>query len=349
MLINEKMTLEERIDLLTRLGESLQEDSEAYQAAVRLAGLHNGWFTKTNVKKALSEIQTAFLEPSILKTANQFYPKLEAGLDPQAIGLVLAGNIPAVGFHDILCVFLSGHKALIKPSSKDKYLIHFLIQSLYNLDERAKQYLEIVPMLKGMDAVIATGSNNSALYFEQYFSKYQHIIRKNRNAVAILDGNETDEELAQLGNDIFNYFGLGCRSVSKLYLAQDYDTNRLMKALDEFGDIMGHNKYKNNYDYNRSIYLLNQVPHLTNDCIMLLENENLVSRIATLHYETYTDEEALKNKILQQQEGTQCISTKLNLSWVDTVNLGYTQSPSLWDYADNVDTLDFLLNLTNKN
>ncbi|MCH2046526.1 MAG: acyl-CoA reductase [Saprospiraceae bacterium] len=349
MLINEKMSLAERIDLLIRLGEYLQEDTEAYHAAVRLAGLHNGWFTKANVKKALSEIQTAFLEPSVLKTAPQHYPQLEAELVPKSIGLVLAGNIPAVGFHDILCVFLAGHKALIKPSSKDKYLIHFLLQSLYNFDERAKQYLEIVPVLKGMDAVIATGSNNSALYFEQYFSKYQHIIRKNRNAVAILDGTETDEELSRLGKDIFNYFGLGCRSVSKLYLPQGYDRNRLMKALDEFADVMEHNKYKNNYDYNRSIYLLNQVPHLTNDCMMLLENEQLVSRIATLHYEYYTDEETLKNKLLQQQEATQCISTKMNLPWIDTVDLGHTQSPSLWDYADNVDTLDFLLNLASKN
>ena len=346
MLITKELGLQERIDLLIQLGRYLREDTEARRAATQLAGLHNKWFTKVSIQQALGQIATNLLDPKALCAASQLYPQLLiANRKPRAVGLVLAGNIPAVGFHDILTVFLAGHQALIKLSSKDKYLIRFLLSSLYELDERVKEYLQIVPMLKRMDAVIATGSDNSARYFQQYFAKYKHIIRRNRNAVAVLDGTETNEELHLLGRDVFSYFGLGCRSVSKVYLPSGYAIEPLMERLDLFSSIMNHNKYRNNYEYNRSVYLLSAIPHFANDCVLLLEQEALVSRIATLHYEFYKDEADVLSKLKARERNIQCISTQMNLSNVSTVSLGTTQQPSLWDYADKVDTLAFLLSI----
>ena len=244
-----------------------------------------------------------------------------------------------------MTTFLAGHIALIKYSEKDAYLIPYMIDFLCQLDERCKDYFREIGQLKDFDAVLATGSNNSAMYFEQYFGKYPNIIRKNRNSVAVLDGTESDEELLKLGVDIFRYFGLGCRSVSKLYVPEGYDFVPLMAILDNYKDIMDHTKYRNNYEYNRSIYLLNNVPHLANDCVMLVEHESLLSRISSVHYQYYNNEEDLAAKLEAKGAETQCIATKMNLNGQHTVELGQTQSPSLEDYADAVDTMQFLLEL----
>ncbi len=339
------MTLEERINLLVKLGEYLKIDSEARQFAVLSAERNNRWLTKANSLKALGNLASEFLDRQKLENWLKCYPGLNKKTKAKKIGLVLAGNVPAVGFHDILCVFLSGHHSIIKFSEKDNFLIPFLIDFMGKEDARSAVYFQQCSRLKDFDAVIATGSNNSALYFEQYFGKYPNIIRNNRNSVAILDGTETDEDFLKLGVDVFRYFGLGCRSVSKLYVPENYDFSPMLKVLDNYKNIMDHTKYRNNYEYNRSIYLLNNVLHLANDCLMIVEHESMLSRISSLHFEYYSSVDSLKEILLKEIDEIQCIATKMNLSELNTVNLGQTQSPALNDYADSVDTMEFLLNL----
>jgi hypothetical protein len=257
----------------------------------------------------------------------------------------MAGNIPLVGFHDWLAVIMTGHTAVIKLSEKDNALFPFLLERLKTIDERTTDWTIQVERLQDFDAVIATGSNNTARYFETYFAKYPHIIRKNRNSVAILTGAESDEDLKRLGIDIFRYFGLGCRNVSKLYIPKNYDLPHLLKVLDIYSDIQNHNKYRNNLDYNRALLLLNQMPHLTNDCIIFQENEALISRIGVIHYEYYDDTETLKEKLSKEKENIQCIVSALPIPPFKTILFGETQSPSLFDYPDEVDCIDFLQNL----
>ncbi len=339
------MTLKQRIELLVLLGKYLLKDTSEKELAILHTEQHNRWLTKENSKQALESIATQFLTLETLETLAQKYDLPNENKNPKKIGLILAGNIPAVGFHDVLATFLSGNIAVIKYSSKDNYLIPFMVAYLEELEPKTKEYFISVDRLSGFDAIIATGSDNSAIYFEQYFGKYPNIIRKNRNSIAVLTGQESEEELIALGKDIFDYYGLGCRSVSKLYLPKGYDLPNLMRVLDHYKDIMHHDKYRNNFDYNRSIFLLNQVPHLINDCIMVLENESLLSRIATLHYEYYQNEEDLKNKLDKNKKAIQCVATGSNLDFEPIVGLGQTQCPTIEDYADGVDTLQFLISL----
>ena len=340
------MKLQERLALLVKLGAYLKEDTTARQLAIAQTERNNRWLTKENSLSALLTFATEFLNTEYLEAWVKDYPKLEEEKSPKKIGLVLAGNIPGVGFHDVLTTFVAGHQSMIKYSEKDQYLIPYMIDFMVEEDPRSADYFMAVPRLKDFDAVIATGSNNSAMYFEQYFSKYPNVIRKNRNSIAILDGTETEEDLLGLGIDIFSYFGLGCRSVAKLYVPQEYDFSPFLGLMDiHYKEMMNHNKYNNNYDYNRSIYLLNNVPHLANDCLMLLEHESLLSRISSVHYEYYDHAEDLQEKLEAVQEQIQCIATKMNLPKRNTVALGQAQHPALNDYADGVDTLQFLIEL----
>ncbi|MCH2021042.1 MAG: acyl-CoA reductase [Saprospiraceae bacterium] len=339
------MVLKERLELLVKLGSYLQEDSELRQNVILEAERQNRWMTKANSLKALENLSTEFLSLSKLENWLKNYPKINNNISPKKIGIVLAGNIPAVGFHDILCTFLCGHHSILKYSDKDRHLIPFMIDYLIKQDKRCNTFFHQTNRLKDFDAVIATGSNNSALYFEQYFAKYPNIIRKNRNSIAILNGNESDEELLKLGIDIFRYFGLGCRSVSKLYVTEGYDFTKLLSILDNYKNIMDHTKYRNNYEYNRSIYLLNNVVHFANDCLMLVEHESMLSRISSVHYEYYNNLEDLQTLLKTKKEEIQCIATNINLSGLETVCLGETQSPALSDFADSVDTMEFLIAL----
>jgi hypothetical protein len=338
------MKLEQRIALLELLGKYILQDTPERELALLRTEQHNRWLTQENSLQALENIATQFLTAATLKDFVVPYA-IEEETSAQKVGLILAGNLPAVGFHDVLCTFLSGHQALIKYSDKDKYLIPYMVDYLIELEPTVADYIQSVDRLQGFDAVIATGSDNSAMYFERYFGKYPHIIRKNRNAIAILEGSETDDEIFALGKDIFAYYGLGCRSVSKLYVPKGYDLTNIMRVLDKYQAVMDQNKYKNNYDYNRSVYLLNGIPHLANDCFMLLEQESLLSRIAALHYEYYTNEEDLLKKITRHKEAIQCIATNMELNTVDTVGLGQPQCPTILDYADGVDTMQFLVQL----
>ena len=287
------MTLTERLDTLQQLHLHLSGPEDEFLTALqKRTQFNNAWFTLPNQQAATAAIRDEFLAPDKLNTWVDGYPSLskgDLGGDRKTVGLVLAGNIPLVGFHDILCVYVSGHRSQIKLSSKDEYVLPYLLQLLGKFDERANEYFQIVGKLSGFDAVIATGSNNSARYFEAYFGKYPHVIRKNRNAVAVLNGDETADELRALGQDIFQYYGLGCRNVSKLYVPRSYDFQPFLEILHEWKHLQNHTKWKNNFDYNYALATLNKTSfHLTGP-LMVLEDEPITSRIATLNYSRYDD------------------------------------------------------------
>jgi len=329
------VSLQRKIELLVRLGEYMQSDDEAWLNAKVWAKNRNAWFDDENIELAIAGITGRFLqEDALLKWAQQYPAQAESKI----VGIVMAGNIPLVGFHDFLCGFISGHIIHIKLSSKDDILLPHLANKLVEWQPEISELVIFADNLKGCDAYIATGSNNTARYFEQYFGKYPHIIRRNRTSVAVLSGNETAEDLHNLGKDIFSYYGLGCRNVTKVFLPQGYDITILFNGLQPFGDIIHHHKYKNNYDYYLAIYLLNKVPYLSNDFLLMVENKEPFSAVAVLHYEYYADKAALLEN-LQSDDNIQCVVDNNNIMY------GQSQFPTLSDYADGVDTMMFLSTL----
>ncbi|NRB62414.1 MAG: acyl-CoA reductase [Saprospiraceae bacterium] len=334
----------ERLEVVQQLGEHLKQADDYLEAVMSRAQFNNQWFTIENQRKALTSITTSFLDRTILDTWVSSYPwpKTET---PKRIGLILAGNIPLVGFHDLLCVFVAGHRAVVKLSDKDKFLLPYLVKCMQDFDSRVGEYISFVPTLSSFDAVIATGSTNSSRYFERYFGKYPHIIRKNRNGVGVLDGSETADELIALGEDVFTYFGLGCRNVAKLYVPEGYTFEPLLEALHTYNDIILHTKYKNNFDYNYAIFVLNKVAYIANGCIILTENEAIPSHIAGLYYEYYSHERALHKHLRLHTEQIQCVVGKKPIADLPSFPFGKAQQPAINDYADSVDTLQFLLDL----
>jgi len=339
------MTLDRRIDIMSALGAEIKSKPQWLHQAVESAYHHNKWFTIANSWTALMAIADHFLSKEVLHDwATQY--DVKDTTDQKKVGLVLAGNIPLVGFHDILCCFISGHHGLIKTSSKDDILLKSLFGWLLGHAPELENQFTLVDRLKGFEAIIATGSNNSATYFEEYFGKYPNIIRKNRNAIAILSGEESDEQLHALGYDIFKYFGLGCRNVSKLYVPQDYSFDRLLGILhEEHKELANHDKYRNNFDYNNALLLLNSVPYLMSGSLIVTESDDIASRIATLHYAKYKDTTDLVTEIDNRREEIQCVITSIDLPGVDSFQFGQAQQPSITDYADGVDTMEFLVNL----
>ncbi|MEZ4987084.1 MAG: acyl-CoA reductase [Saprospiraceae bacterium] len=339
------MNIAERIALLHALGERLRARSDEYLVAtVKRTALHNGWFTEESQWQAIDAIASQMLDAEKLRQWLSHYD-WPSTVTPRKVGLVMAGNLPLVGFHDVLCVFAAGHHAVVKLSDKDPYLLPALWRILRNLDDRAAAYYSEVERLQQFDAVIATGSNNAARYFEAYFGKYPHIIRKNRHAVAVLDGKETPAELRALGRDIFDFFGLGCRNVAKLYLPKGYDFEPLLEALHEYRAIVNHTKYKNNFDYNYALYILNKVDFKANGCILLREEKALQSAIATLHYGYYEELDALATELYAKADEIQLVVSHAELPGWKTYPLGHAQQPALDDYADGVDTLRFLASI----
>lgn len=338
------MKLSERIKVLTDLGKHLGQKDEYLEAVMHRTMHHNKWFTIENQKKAIEAIHSHFLDEAKINQWIEAYSIPEEEMASKKVGIIMAGNIPLVGFHDMLSVFLAGHRAVIKLSDKDPYLLPYLLKILGRLDQRTEAYFQLVQNLKDIDAVIATGSNNSSRYFDYYFSKIPNIIRKNRNAIAVLTGEESDEELKALGKDVFNYFGLGCRNVAKIYVPQDYQFDQLLEALHEYRHIVTHNKYKNNFDYNFAIQVLNKVPYFSNGCIIIIENKSLQSRVGEMHFEYYQDLSSLEREVQDRKEEIQCVVAKEGALQHPTIAFGKAQEPELWDYADGVDTLDFLLN-----
>ena len=301
----------------------------------------NAWFDRENC------LMTLHHWAGLLKKENlsQWLSSYSIENIPQKrIALILAGNIPLVGFHDLLCTLLIGHTAIVKLSSNDKVLLPFLISELKNLTPIFEDKIMFTEeKLTDFDAVIATGSNNTARYFEYYFGKKPHIIRKNRNSVAILTGEETKEELELLGKDIFTYFGLGCRNVSKIFIPENYDFTNFFQAIYSFHSVMNHQKYINNYDYNKAVYLMNLEQLLENGFLLLKEDKHYASPIATLFYEKYTNISSLQERLTEDKELIQCIVS--NGSFPNSITFGQAQIPSLRDYADGIDTIAFLNNI----
>lgn len=308
---------------------------------IEMAVHHNGWFTKDNVLFSLEEWAQALTLDNLGKWITPY--SLDA-ITPKTVAIIMAGNIPLVGFHDFISVLISGHNVVAKQSSNDKILLPILADYLKAINSEYNHRINFTTgRLESFDAVIATGSNNTARYFEYYFANKPSIIRKNRNSVAVLTGNETTDQLQALGEDIFRYFGLGCRNVSKLYVPKNYDFDSFYKALQPYDSLMNHAKYANNYDYNKAVYLMSEFKMLDNGFLVLKEDESFGSPIATTFWESYTDLDALKKNLEDNKENLQCIVANNLLE--EEVKFGETQHPKLWDYADNVDILSFLSNL----
>ncbi|MGI6339405.1 MAG: acyl-CoA reductase [Bacteroidales bacterium] len=345
MVKKKTMTLSERVGSFAELGTILRESlagkptmySSQLQNLINTQQFMNPWFTPQNVKTAINAIAGELTEENIEKWTGM-YPELAEERDPITVAVVMAGNIPLVGFHDYLCVLISGNNLLAKASSKDTELIVFLNEILCNINHEFRNMVRFSDgFLSGFDAVIATGSNNTSRYFEYYFSRYPHIIRKNRNSAAIIDGTETSNELKYLGSDVFSYFGLGCRSISKIYIPEEYDLNKMITEWESYSEVINHNKYANNYDYNKAIYLINNEIFIDTGYILLKESTALTSPVAVLFYEKYSSIEKVYDLLKQMDQEIQCISGKGH------VPFGKTQSPHLWDYADGRDILEFLL------
>lgn len=332
-----------------KLGEFLREFFNSQQKtgpwneklvqAIELSKHKNGWFTPENVHFSLREWGKLLTQENLENWLSSYNLKENR---EKTVALVMAGNIPLVGFHDFICVLVSGNKVLAKLSSSDEVLISFIRDYIVSVEPLLKTNIQFTKeQLKNFDAVIATGSNNTSRYFEHYFSGVPNIIRKNRNSVALLKGTESPEQLNALGEDIFRYFGLGCRSVSKIFIPKGYDFDILFKALYDYRDIVSHNKYANNYDYNKAVYLMSDFKILDNGFIIIKEDESYASPIASLFYEHYDTIQDLKKRLNGEKDLLQCVVA--NNVFPDEIEFGQTQRPTLSDYADNVDTVDFLL------
>jgi hypothetical protein len=349
------LTFEQRkaafVDLGHLIGQLIDQHSlkpsetqPEFQNILSLAKAENQWFTIDNVCFALNEWRSALTTSNLDQWLKQY--ELEDHQNDQTIGIVMAGNIPLVGFHDFLSVLICGFKVIIKQSSNDKRLLLYLANKLIDIQPEFKNKIEFTDgRLENFDAVIATGSNNTARYFEYYFRNKPHIIRRNRNGVGILTGNETKEDFKNLGQDIFKYFGLGCRNVSKLYVPKGYDFKTFFESLSEFEPVIQHNKYANNYDYNKAVYLMSDIKFLDNGFLILKEDEGFSTPIGVLNYEVYEDDTQLKQSISSHKNNIQCIVGRHKIA---NFTFGKAQQPKLADYADGVDTINFLKHLPTK-
>lgn len=331
------MNLQQRIDLFEALGNYLGKNPSGWQEARKRASVVNPWFTENFIDLSLSNIISRYLQKPLLEKWVSGYPAINT-VKPVTVGVVMAGNIPMVGFHDLLSVLISGHRLAAKLSSKDDILMKFIIDTLLDMAPVMKEKLLVTEILKGCDAYIATGSNQSARYFDYYFAKYPHIIRNNKTSAAILTGKETEEELSLLSDDIHLFFGLGCRNVTKIFVPEGYDFIPLLRAFDKYAGLKDMHKYANNYDYQLSILLLNKQHYMTNGTTLLAENESLFSPIGVLHYGYYADREKLTGELAGNPD-LQCLVGH------GLVPFGEAQKPGLDSYADGVDTMKFLTEL----
>ena len=352
------MDLQQRINAFVKLGEFISQFSsesftkkdnidhndlffEGFKHQIKLAEEHNGWFTKANIVFALHGWSKQLTESNVSTWISKYTFNIN---NPKTIAIIMAGNIPLVGFHDFLSVLIAGQKVLVKQSSNDKHLLPFLAKYLEHIEAEFKNRITFTEdKLENYDAVIATGSDNTARYFEYYFKNKPSIIRKNRNSVAILTGKETDLELEALSEDIFRYYGLGCRNVSKLFVPRNYDFQGFFKGMYHWNSIINKHKYANNYDYNKAVYLMSEFEMLENGFLMIKEDKSYSSPIATLFYEYYDSEDELKELLKENSDQIQCVVAKGILE--NEIKFGQTQLPNLWNYADNVDTITFSLKI----
>jgi Acyl-CoA reductase (LuxC) len=329
------MNINERIDLLVSLGEYFVLNDDEFELVKQKANEQNAWFSVEFIDLALRNIIQNFLQKDLLEAWINKYQLKDDPSPQKIIGIVMAGNIPMVGFHDFLCVFITGHHARIKSSSKDEVLIKHVRQKLIEWNADAKNYISFADNLKNCDAYIATGSNNSSRYFEYYFSKYPNIIRRNRTSVAVLTGNETTEELNLLADDMQLYYGMGCRNVTRLFVPEGYDFIALLDALRKYNYFADFHKYRNNYDYQLALLIMNRKYYMTNDSIILTENESVFAPVSQVNYSYYNEPGSLAKSLLNNAD-VQCIIGK------DFIPFGKAQSPTLSDYADGIDTMQFL-------
>ena len=337
------LSVAEKIACLAELGRYINTLDDRLRAHMHRAVHANPWFTIENQEYALKEIANRFLDSELLEEWMTAYDVSDDKFIN--IGVIAAGNIPLVVFHDVLSVFMSGNVAQIKVSERDPHLLPFLLKKLGELNPDTNQYFNVTDRLAGFDAVIATGGNNSARYFEQYFGKYPNIIRKNRNGVAVLTGDESHEELIALGSDVFQYFGLGCRNVSHIFVPSDYNFEALAEAFKAHSNIVNHTKYRNNFDHNLAIFILNQFPYLDIERVLLVEDAHLISPIGCLYYSHYDNIDQLKSELSDRMDEIQCVVSHIEFEKSPVAAFGEAQRPSLKDYADGVDTMQFLTSL----
>ncbi|RTY95233.1 acyl-CoA reductase [Flavobacterium sp. GT3R68] len=352
------MTLEHKKSVFIELGKFLSQFSEnasvknpavlnndvffdTFQDLIQLSQSHNGWYTPENVYFSVQSWAIALAKENL----DQWLAPYDLNVtEPKTVGLILAGNIPLVGFHDFLSVLIAGHKVLLKTSSNDQHLLPFLAKYMISVEPEFGHYITFVEgKLENFDAVIATGSNNTARYFEYYFKDKPSIIRKSRNSAAVLNGQESKEQMIALGEDIFRYFGLGCRNVSKIFIPRNYNFDFFFNGMFPHQDVIKYEKYANNYDYNKAVFLMSNFKLLDNEFLIIKEDASYASPISSVFYEYYDDLEVLKTRLKTEQEQIQCIVSNGLIE--NSIDFGQTQKPNLWDYADNVDTLDFLLKI----
>ena len=346
------MELKNRINAFVQLGKVLQnfvientwkdfscgltqEEYNKVNETIKKTFQHNGWFSENNVRQSIEGIVYLLQEENIKKWISEY--KLKE--NEKTIAVIMAGNIPMVGFHDMLCVLISGNKLVAKLSSEDSILLPMVVSILKKIEPQFESKIKFVSRLEKFDAIIATGSDNSARYFESYFAKYPHIIRKNRTSIAVISGEETEEELELFAQDVFSYFGKGCRNVTKVFVPKGYDLDNLFKAFFPYKELVNNNKYANNYDYNKAIYLMNQVELIENGFLLLKEDSSIHSPLAVLNYEFYENKREVENFIKENKEKIQCVVSQKEIPF------GKAQKPELWDYADGVDTMAFLVKI----
>lgn len=312
-----------------------------FVALIELSKSHNGWYTKEQVCFAIQSWAEALTEENLNLWLARYDWSFDSVEGDKAVGLILAGNIPLVGFHDFLSVLISGHQVVVKTSSNDQHLLPFLANYLIAVEPDFKNKITLVDgKLENFDAVIATGSNNTARYFEYYFKDKPSIIRKSRNSLAVLNGQETTAQLVVLGDDIFRYFGLGCRNISKLFVPRGYDFSAFFEAIFKYQDVIHYEKYANNYDYNKAVFLMSNFKLLDNGFLTIKEDRSHASPISSVFYEYYENLNEVENRLDSDREMIQCIVS--NDLVKNSIPFGTTQKPALWDYADEVDTLAFL-------
>lgn len=331
------MILAKRLALLQKLKDWLMEKDVELDASVKSAYEANKWFTPQFVRHRIDTICQLYLDAEKLNAWIHHY-HLDDNVAPKKVGIVMAGNIPLVGFHDFLSVFIAGHNTHLKLSEKDQVLFKKLIEKMIEFEPEVKERITIADRLKGCDAYIATGSNNSSRYFEYYFGRYPSVTRKNKTSVALLTGEEKQGDLEHLADDVFLYFGLGCRNVTQLYVPKGYDFVPLIQAFKKYEYLKDHTKYRNNYDYDLALLIMNNRQYMSNECIILTEGDHLFSPVSELYYSYYEDKDSLEAKI-RKNEWIQCVVGDGH------IDFGKSQEPGLFDYADGVDIMQFLLSI----
>ncbi len=339
---NRIMNIQKRKDAFVQLGLFFSKITVSGHSDFENAYQFNNWFTFENISIATKAWSLLLTKSNLDKWLSSYTLQQS---EPKTVAIIMAGNIPLVGFHDLLCVLITGNKSIIKFSEDDKILPKLVIDELIRIEPEFTNYITISDerLPKDFDAVIATGSNNTNRYFEYYFRNKAALLRKNRTSVAVLTGTESADDLQKLGGDIFTYFGLGCRNVSKIYVPESYDLATFFESIEHHSTVLEHHKYTNNYNYHKAIFLLNLAPHLDNNFIVVKEDESLASPLGTLFYERYSSLDVLNEKLKSRSEDIQCVVGYSGIN--GAVNFGKAQSPELWDYADGVDTIDFLNNL----